>query len=634
MTTRRALWIDAAGVDAIRRRFREQEPVTRAIYAAAMEWASRDVQEVQDLPDKIGTGPHSKHHFYPQACAVACLITGKKLYADRGLEYVLWWTSQQTGNLGRGSYALTAAVVNECCHAVWAPEQRVSMTRRLVELHESFYYGVASSGGDPHVVTNNHWGVNHCSSAIAAMSAHGGPMDEEGTPCDVSEGVAWARGRAKPYLGHLGDRGLYHEGLGYMLYPASFFLPMVLAAKNFDGTDYCSELPQLRRAASSVYATVCARQAVSNSPDTPGRWGSMLSWNDAGYGWCLHNPAITLIALAPDEQVPALKWMFDRLNGLEGDGEFAPGWCGWFFSLVYYPYDVQPQQPVDTLPTFLCDLRQGLAVVRSGYEGADDAILGAYAKNTFIGGHRQDDAGSVRMMALGHDWMIGGGQARADAPFQSIFFPETGRADAMEGKGAVCYLEETDRGAVVGMDLRRVNGAYCERWLGSDFSGESGCDAVIALLDLADDHLNRPWLWTHAFENHIECSFHEDGAGYTLRTPGEEFLVARFLGETPAGLTLEKMPDSQRTFQSAKIAIRYPGRPYVLAKFPHVEHHGVYVVMAVGRGEAPEITRTDGLAVKIGDYSWRRPFSAGIPEAFEPLASGTLCRWPSGRGDH
>jgi len=441
----------------------------------------------------------------------------------------------------------------------------------------------------------------------------------------MAEDIAWARSRVRAFLLHHGDRGLYHEGLGYQMYPAAFWLPFVLACRSFDGLDYLADLPNLRQMGPSLYAAVAARPAAGE------RRGVKLVWNDDNAEW--HNSAVPVLMMhiAPPAQAGALRWMYDRLNGARGDAQFGPDFAGWFFSLLYYPYDAPSADPNGLLPLHLTDSRQGLTIVRDRYRDGDDAILGAYARVTHVGGHAQDDAGSVRLMALGHDWITGGGQARGQAEFQSIVTPSDGsRQRKPLGCGAIVCDERTEAGAVFGMDLRRPSVAYAERWVAVDYSRRGGAEAVLALLDLVDDHNQREWDWNLSFEAGLEPRLLDDGAGFDLRAADGAVLQARFLGLRPASLSVERMPDTERKYQSGH-RVSYPGGPYLRAHFSKCVHLGIYVVMTVARGTAPVTVGGEGLAVTVGAWTWERPFGAAIPAVFKPGESGILCRYPSGQ---
>lgn len=625
-----SLWFGDDEAATVRRRIAEGEPTAAAVYAKAKAVADRPLTDFTDTADEVGgRSGDTVVGQYAEACAIAYLVTGEADYAVRAHDYLVWWTQGwTTGELKLGTWALYAALVHECCYRAWSAEQRRRMTRLLARLFEG-QKEVEFHRGNPHDVTNNHWAVSHAAAAIAAMAAHGHPLKEGGAGCDLTEGIAWARGRAAAFLMHLGDAGLYHEGLGYLAYPATFLLPLVIASRRFDGYDLLKRFPNLRNLGASLYGFTAVRPTVEDDGTPTGAMGMTLSWNDAGLGWSQSSVSILLVHLAHARQVGALRTLYDRLNGIHGDGQFAPSWAGWFFTLLFYPYDTPAREPEGILPRHITDSRQGLILLRNRYRDADDALLGGYARATQVGGHQHDDAGSIRLMALGHDWILGGGQARGKAEWQSLVTPADGVRPQPYARGAVIWDEADARGGVVGMDLRRASLAYAERYVAVDYSGACGSPVLLALLDQIDDHKGREWHWNLTFAPYLTPRLHGDGAGFDLSAADGACLHARFLGVRPEAIEPQRMPDSERTYQSGGRR-RYPGRPYLVARFAHRERLGIYVVLTIQRGPAPEIRGQAGLAVRVGEHHWARPFGAAVPEAFQPGISGALCKYPSG----
>lgn len=552
------------------------------------------------------------------AAAVAACLDEDRASATAAAEA---WTavarrSQDRGNLGRAEVALAGAAIHDAVRTLATDAATEALRVELRAMAQGFRVPDLAHG-DPHHVINNHWGVSHAAAAIAAMSAHDGSDA-------MRDLVDWARGRVRAYLRLHGDAGLYHEGVGYQLYPAAFWLPFILASRAFDGADELLVCAGLRNAPASLYAFACP---------SPGGCGSMLSWNDAGRNWCDSGAAVLLLAIAPKALRGALRRQFDALNGIEGDRRFGPRHAGLFFALAAYPFDEPPGTPDRALPRWVVDNRQGFVVVRDGYRDPDDAVLGGYARVSHPGGHTQDDSGSLRLRALGHDWIVGGGQNRPKAEWQSLVTPADGqRPQKPHACGALVWTEKTRDGGVFGMDLRRPSQAYAERWVAVRSERAAAAPTLdLVVLDMIDDHTSRDWHWNLSFGDDLTYEAHSDGAGFDLVAPDGTCLTSRFLGQVPEGIGLLRMPDSTRTYQGG-VTESYPGLPFVRASFPNHPHRAILWVACVRQGRPPRIglAPASPLAIRIDRRLWRRPFGAGVAASFDPCRGGTPSRHPEG----
>ncbi len=649
-------WLDEPRLEMLRRLAQEGEPTLAALQALSREEAGKPLEAVLHAFRQSTEGDENDVFRFLAACCVCHLLDGSGGYAEKvraTLEEMA--LSPAKSDLGQAARSMVAAIAYDCCHAAWDPVQAAEMTVVVANMARK---ARTINRGNPHLVSNNWWSVTHGGSALAAMAAHGNPLPD-GSLCDLSEDIAWSMGRIKAFLGHHGDFGIYHEGLGYQMYAMTYWVPAVLAWRRFCGSDLLAEFPNLRKTPLALFGVTVFRHPledehlaeVSGRDSVPARdsavaavsvWqdpehkeisnrpmGSMLSWNDAGQGFAQSAVVPMMLALAAPEHRGALRWMFDRLAGVQGDGRLSPDWGGWFFVLACYPFDIPATEPGGVLPRHFTDNRQGLSVFRQKYRDGDDALLGIYARTTQMGGHQQDDAGSIRLAALGHDWILGGGQARREAQWQSVVTPQGGRTLKPAACGLVLWDEAKPQGGVFGMDLRKPSVAYAERYVAVDWSGACGSPVLLALLDQIDDHQSREWCWNMTFAHDLGFLRHDDGNGFTLSHADGSRLFARFLGAQPKSLETATMPDSDRTFSNGK-TVRYPGRPYAVATFPAQPYLGIYALMTVQRGEGSEMKLLSGLDVQVGRYIWERPFGAAVPVAFRPGKSGVLSRYPSG----
>lgn len=605
-------WLSTDRIARFKQFLADGDPTAIAIHAAARRTGM--------LPETGQTCPAEEI----VAAAVLACLEDDRCHAERAATawLALAEAAPARGNLGRADVALAGAAVQDAVVAL-VPDPLRDELRRALRAMALDFREPDLAHGDPHIVTNNHWGVSHAGAAMAAMAVH------DGTP-ESTELVAWARGRVRAYLRLHGDAGLYHEGIGYQLYPAAFWLPFILASRGFDGTDELACHPNLRSACTSLYALT---RPSRTTPDGAPHHGSVLSWNDAGSDWCDSGAAVLLAALAPTPQRGALRTLFDHRNGVHGDGRFGPRHAGLFFALAAYPFDAPRRAPDKVLPHWVVDARQGYVVARNRYRDADDAILGGYGRCTHPGGHAHDDAGSLRLAALGHDWIVGGGQNRGQAEWQSLVTPADGdRPQKPFACGALAWCEPSPAGGVFGFDLRRPSQAYAERWVAVRFGNGNWVGVTdLAVLDTVDDHTERAWHWNLSFAAELAFVPHADGAGFELVASDGARLSSRFVGQLPSGIELLRMPDSSRTFQAGQ-RVEYPGLPFVRAHFPNHPHRAIYWVARVRRGDpaAIRLESDDSVDLLLDGLPWQRPFGDGIARSFSPQRGGTPSRHPTG----
>ena len=589
-----SLWFDGDDVAKVRQRRQDGHALTRRIL------------------DRCHAGDSSGKDLVG-ALAARALAESDRVVAEQLADHLL---DQQAHaqDLGLAHRCLQLAVAHECCAGLWDDDRLAAIRTAAGELVDCLRHGVSSQ--NPHAVQNNWWGVTHGGLLLASLIA------------DREEDARWAAGRCRAFAQHFGPAGLYHEGLGYQLYTLSHLLPALVAGWRRGLIDLPGEFPWISRLSESLYAFTAPRPVVSDSSDAASGHGMMLSWNDAGLTWLSCNVSPLMLNCADPRRRPALAAWSLQLEA--GPGDQAPlygGWEGWPFALALPP-DQWCSQQGEALPTHVCDHRQGLAVFRDRWQDGNDTLLGCYTRATHGGGHGHDDGGSVRLMALGQDWIIGGGQARGAAAWQSVLTPDdhTGRK---AGLGAVIWDEATPTGGCFGMDLRKVSQAYHERY--AALAGNSTLDvpAAVALLDVVDDHLNRGWTWRITHAPGLTASLDDDGAGFRLVTTDGTQAQFRFLGQIPTAIRHEQTPSSCRTF-SNNVNIVYPTRPVIAATFPARPHLAVLVAVVISRGPAPLPTSAGGVDIRVGARLWQRPFSSAVPAAYDLLRAGTLARWADG----
>ena len=164
------------------------------------------------------------------------------------------------------------------------------------------------------------------------------------------------------------------------------------------------------------------------------------------------------------------------------------------------------------------------------------------------------------------------------------------------------------------MDLRWNTLCYNERYVAARWATEDQ-PLMLAQLDLIEHGPGRSWWWSQVFADELTCEI--TSTGFELKAADGARMNVQFVGHQPDEITLEKLPESKRTYASGGVGI-YPGRPYVRAVFSgNRELQHIYTIATIQRGNAPAVSVTgNGVEVNIGDYHWKRPFGAAVPEEF------------------
>lgn len=545
-----------------------------------------------------------------QARICVAWLENDRLLAARTRDQLVSLLDDQgdVSDLGKAANALAAVLAWDFGNELWEASPRQDFAARIGEMARSF---LEISKGNPHTVTNNWWMLTHGACLLACIAVDG--EDGPDGPIDLSDLKAWALERFKAFCGVFGNAGLYHEGSGYIAYTLSMLLPAMIAVERHLDPHILDSYPQFRRSVASMLVGTAPFEHADNGADQP-TFGAALQWNDAGRSCAGLNPLVAGIVLAPDEWKGAMRTVFDRLTGLGSKRPFNCHYRGLPLFVALYPFSTTPVDPNGVLPRRVLDQRQGLGMWRSQWGDGRESVIGWYARSTHPGGHSQDDAASIRLMALGRTWICGGGQARGKAAWQSVFthadMAERPRPSPLAHISA-CHLHDT--GGVVGMDTRQSLGAYSERYL--SWRTDLGQPLALAIMDLLDEHRDPPldWQWNLSFPRELLSRIHPDGAGFTLVDEVRGSLYARFLLDRPDALEVCDMPPASRTYANGT-TVDYPGDRFIHAGYPACRQARILVALVIREAQAggdPKITLADN-SIRLDGVDWSAPFSPAI----------------------
>lgn len=202
-----------------------------------------------------------------------------------------------------------------------------------------------------------------------------------------------------------GGSGWNCEGLGYSFYPmGNGVLPFGIAIHRLDPTkDIRKATPAAPYALWTSFAPI-----VKNST---GMWRPDFA--DDNPGTSFEGTLGFAFWMTPPELHPGMKFVYDKLVGLEGDKTFDTSRFGTPASILYYPDDVKAKDPM-TIPAwvklFADEKGNGFFTYRNSYGTPDDIVVQIFAKLIGNRGHSGPDSLSYRIYGFDGLWGVGGGR--------------------------------------------------------------------------------------------------------------------------------------------------------------------------------------------------------------------------------
>ncbi len=301
----------------------------------------------------------------------------------------------------------------------------------------------------------------------------------------------------------------------------------------------------------------------------------------------------------PDEWKPACLWAWNLGMGLPDGGAGRPA-STWrpgdaslgnilqkggsaVMALLFYPFDLEPQNPEGRIPRFWEAGTKGLYVFRNGWKGPkQDIVAQAFLKSEGEGGWQNKDGGSIRLWGLGHAWTergLGVGKTRERHAETVLLLPGLDHNTGMrarreqvqsfeDGSGLVhmnmdlIYAGAKPHPVKKGRSLKLVDnrfqirpehfvdtGVTGSRTFAADYSGKQGVDAVFVMRDQVQGHSAASWMWQlPASLKREQVEIHENA--FVIRQQGA-VLRARFYASSPftvqwSDLTHSKVPAKDR----------------------------------------------------------------------------------------
>jgi hypothetical protein len=468
--------------------------------------------------------------------AKAYALTGDESHAASARDDVLLafdligdsWASAATRGLDLYTWAKDLAIIYDLCagSASWDAVINFQASRRLVDVATVI---VESGGTQQPSDPGSNWQANRGASAGLALLA----TDHQFDPA-LAEA---AHGRVVNYLNanagfNAGSRGWNPEGFGYTAYPVGSFVgPYGVAAAN-DRPDR-----DLRASSRLQWKAWTGFAGATTALDVYGTGGVKTDWaNDNAHvgGEGIYGLAFYY---AEESFMGALRHAYDRFMGALSP--LGPNWDavrhGPFWSILYYPDDIAPQDPMENWDWHRAsDDSSGLGVFtfRDGYAGAGD-VLAQFKARRYTLGQANDgpDGLGFRIIGKGSPFVIGGGRASdAGRLNQPLVYPTNPDNDlpvnSNTGSVVGTPLVRPDGGghAIAQMATNNVGTSSHKRWFVADYeSSATGADAAFIVADTSVNGLF--WQLPTFLDNTIEVS-------------GDTFTITGTSGATLKGVIL------------------------------------------------------------------------------------------------
>ena len=456
--------------------------------------------------------------------ATLFLATGDRAFADRARDELLSdiaqteiWANPAFKALSRASLARGSAITYDICHDAWigqtvpasvvwkgttyqlpaelvGKDLNATVSRALLDSALALVKSGGKDwpgGGKP----GNNWnGVRYSAAIIALLACDESPAETK-APYETSLRILRQYLQAG-YSTNPAARGWNPEGYGYTFYPAQFTYPAALALARLRDIRLADEVPAFRSSFAALYQGLLALP----QKQAGGYLGLHPDFTDDNANWTGEGVANLAFAFAPEEQIPALRWLYRRAFGDLGDKSYDASSAGGLFALLFLDLKSPDKNPasVDGFGLNFSDPYHGLYSFRKAYgEPSGTDILAQFMAKTVLtqGGHAAPDGLGFRIWGLGVPWTTGSGRTTSPAGQCTVFTGEPGDAVARSQVHRVLdsYLRPAGGGMVVAKAQPFSDTGvrdHTRRFL-ADYRAGNGTEAVFLVADTSEN--GRVW---------------------------------------------------------------------------------------------------------------------------------------------
>ncbi len=410
------LLIDPPGVAALKKRI-STSPEAKAMWERFVQFLGVDVAEAEGGNDaKFASWPAVSHAF-------AWRVTGEKEHADKARGILEATVLKHYGggqDIHHAARLIGLTLAYDFACDAWDAEFRAkcvaNLQRRVADVSAGAVGGKPMGGHNPSR-WSNHNGIRAGAAGLGALVLVG-EKGADGKPIEGMGALADRMAReVRDYLRYgIADSGPSIEGQHYKAMTAYRGLTQFLRAYPVATGQRINPSPLgdffvvhhfMGAKPGQLFKAAREYDGIGEALDCDGRNVRDIVWTMA---W----------PLVPERFAPAVKYLFQRTVGLEGDRTFGinHGISG-VMLLCNYPFEAQPKPPADVFPWAAPDVRQGHFVVRTGWDDArvagdaplaGDLVLTLNMKSGTRGSchyERSGVNGEIVLHGFGRTWLAG-----------------------------------------------------------------------------------------------------------------------------------------------------------------------------------------------------------------------------------
>lgn len=481
--------------------------------------------------------------------AAMYLFTGNSKWADdcfRSLEPVLNDTLIFTNSL---SYGLTralclrdAAIAYDFCYNAWTKNQRNFVNQKLLG---SMYSVQASMGTEANYNMESNWmGIRYSSTCIASLV-----YDEINPGKSRALPILWddIKRLADHTSKNLYKNGWNGESMGYHVYDWSFIGPAVIALQNNFPGEFFQLSKYIPNAVHSLWALTTSTLKIEN---TNGQYGIKADLSDDNLTINLLDLLAIGLRIYPDDQKPAIAWMFNSLFNPQNDVSV--------YAILYYPSSIETINPEMLSWLNYSDPEQGVVIFRNRFKDKNDIVCTISATSKRVRGHQGFDTNTLRLIGLNSIWITGAGRTK-EIDGQSNIFSDTvpGKIVPENTTGNLIFFETRTDGSGMATCTGSCFGVNrLIRHFYVDYTKKSGAEAVVIENNFSEN--GKLWRICTPEFNVIK----ETSDGFIITSPSMASLKATvFNKDKDAKLTISKVRYGGNT-KEHNPGIQYLGGTY------------------------------------------------------------------------